>query len=303
MRGRIARLIALVLLCGGAMNAGAQSGNASVRVYVRATGSFADTETMLADVARADVLFIGEQHGHVPTHRFEAALLDGVGQRRGQIVLALEMFERDVQESLDAFLAGDMSEPVFMRDARAWPRYATDYKPLVDVAAARNWPVVAANVPRSIAAEVARLGLDALKRRPDAERALFAREVKCTSDSGPLRRLGPGSAGRATSAVPSDAAQVIERYYLAQCLKDETIAESIARAYASGARGGKRPLIVSVNGAFHTDFGGGLLTSTRRRLPDKRVVVVSLIPVEALEAVAVDARERDRADYVVFLPR
>ena len=90
-------------------------------------------------------------------------------------------------------------------------------------------------------------------------------------------------------------AAIVERFYLAQCLKDETMAESLARARAAGG-----PLVVHVNGAFHSDFGDGVPERVRRRLPKMRLAVISIIPVDDLDVVALTGADRNRADYVVF---
>ena len=76
------------------------------RVYDTRRQAFADLESMFADVAKADVMFVGEQHDDPNTHRLEAAMLDGLRRRGVPVTLSLEMFERDTQAGLDAYLAG-----------------------------------------------------------------------------------------------------------------------------------------------------------------------------------------------------
>src|SRR5512134_2482948 len=75
------------------------------RVYDTSRRAFSDFETMLADLARADVVLVGEQHDDPNTHRLEAAVLQGLLRRGTGITVSLEMFERDVQGVLDAYLA------------------------------------------------------------------------------------------------------------------------------------------------------------------------------------------------------
>ena len=107
----------------------------------------------------------------------------------------------------------------------------------------------------------------------------------------------------APAATPSRAvapALLVERYFAAQCLKDETMAESIAQAYTAGAIGGKRPLVVHINGAFHSDFGDGAVERTRRRLPTRRVAVLTFEAVRDLDRVVPDDETKKRADYVVY---
>src|SRR5262245_4082111 len=75
------------------------------RVFDTRRNAFGDFELMLADLARADVVLVGEQHDDPNTHRLEAAILQGLLRRNVQVAVSLEMFERDVQAGLDAYLA------------------------------------------------------------------------------------------------------------------------------------------------------------------------------------------------------
>ena len=76
--------------------------------------------------------------------------------------------------------------------------------------------------------------------------------------------------------------------------------ESIASAYAVGAAGGKSPLVIHFNGAFHSDFGLGTAERAKRRLPGKRIVVVTVLPVDRTDVAAPDESERKRADYLIY---
>ena len=152
------------------------------RVYRSGKKRFEDFESMLADVAKADVVFLGEQHDDPGTHRLERAALEGIARRRGKVVLALEMFERDAQPGLDDYLAGRVSEADFLKTARPWPKYTTDYRPLVELARAKGWPVVAGNVPRRLASLIGRKGLIGVDSLPAADRALMATQLTCPRD-------------------------------------------------------------------------------------------------------------------------
>jgi uncharacterized iron-regulated protein len=283
----------------------AQGSYVPQRVFDTTRGAFSDFEVMLADLARADVVFVGEQHDDPNTHRLERMVLEGLARRRPSLVVSLEMFERDVQEPLDHFLMGHMAEDEFLTASRPWPRYATDYKPLVDFAIAKDWPVVAANVPRALASDVSKSGLDVLKTKSDAQKKWFASDLKCPMDDEYFHRFAeamgehPATPGSGQSAAGAQR-QSLERFYASQCVKDETMAESSAQAWQIGATSGARPLVVHFNGAFHSDFAEGTAERTIRRLPGKRVAVLSILAVENLESPAPDAAERKRADYLVY---
>jgi uncharacterized iron-regulated protein len=268
------------------------------RVFDSRHKSLTDFEAMLADLARADVVLVGEQHDDPNTHRLEAAILQGLRRRGATATLSLEMFERDAQAQLDAYLNGTLAEDSFLAQSRPWPRYTTDYKPLVEFAKEQRWSVVAANVPRRHASAVAKSGLSAIDSLPPDERSQVARDLQCPLDTY-FKRFAdtmnshpvPGSEKQSAE----ERAATTERYYFAQCVKDETMAESIASA-AQNARGP----IVHYNGAFHTDFGTGVAERVRRRLPGKRVVIVTVLPVDDIDTIAPTPEDVTRADYLVY---
>lgn len=303
--GRNALLIAspawALALCIALTTAVAAQSYVPHRVFDNARGAFSDFEVMAAELARADVVFVGEQHDDPNTHRLELAILEALGRRGRPVVLSLEMFERDAQEPLEHFLMGHMEEAEFLKVSRPWPRYVTDYKPLVDFAIKKEWPVVAANVPRPLASEVAKGGLEVLTNKTESDRKLFAADLKCPTDDAYFKRFAEAMGGHpAPGASQEEGRRTTERYYYAQCLKDETMAESIAGALVSSRAGDKRATVVHFNGSFHSDFGHGTAERLRRRAPDARVMVVSIQPVTDLDVAIPSADDRNVGQYLVY---
>lgn len=254
------------------------------RVYDSQHKRWTDFETMAAELAKMDVIFLGEQHDDPSTHRMEAALLDAIARRRGNIVVSLEMFERDVQPVLDDYLAGRIDEPTFLKASRPWPNYPTDYRPLIEFAKAHGYRVVAANIPRKMASSASSKGIEAVSGLTDSTRRWAAAEFSCPKDHyfvrfGETMKEHPMGPGPAPSA--EEMAKLTERFYQSQCTKDETMAESIAWVKKSAPN---PPLVIHYNGAFHSDFSEGTAMRVQRRLPDARIAVVSAIPVPSLDS-------------------
>jgi uncharacterized iron-regulated protein len=247
-------------------------------------------------------VFFGEQHDDPETHFLEFALLEGMGRQRSQIVLSLEMFERDVQAELDRYLSGAVSESTFLATARPWPRYATDYRAMVQLARARGWKVIASNIPRPMASAISRRGMPALDSLTSLERTRAAAAMVCPTTDSYFKRFaeamgGHSAGGGPPSAGDSAAARAMTvRFYEAQCAKDETMAESIARELMT-ARG--QAVVLHVNGAFHSDFGLGTAERVRRRMPDIRSLTITAVPVENPGS-AVIGTHAGKADYVIF---
>ena len=226
----------------------------------------------LSDLASADVVFLGEQHGDPATHRLELAVLQGLHEAVGaRMILSFEMFERDVQPVLDAYLQGRIPEAEFLAKSRPWPNYATDYRPLVEYAKAHGLPVLASNVPRRLASLVAKQGLEALSGLSAEERRWAAATIDCPKDR-LWERFQETMQGH-----PGLGEAQIERMYLAQCLKDATMAESIARAAAADAGSA----FLHLNGAFHSDEGLGVPAQLGRLAPQLTSRVATALPADS----------------------
>jgi uncharacterized iron-regulated protein len=269
------------------------------RVFDTRTRAFTDFEAMIAELAHVDVVLVGEQHDDPNTHRLESALLQGLVRRNVPVTVSLEMFERDVQPALDAYLGGRNTEEDFLKTSRPWSRYSTDYRSLVEIAKDRSWPVIAANVPRKYASEIAKTGIASLSALPTAERALIAGSLQCPRDAYFDRfAASMGEHPGSTPATASTSLATLDRYYESQCAKDETMAESIAGSFERHD-GGPR-LIVHFTGAFHSDFGSGTLERVRLRLPGRRVVALSVLPLASLDNLAPDGEDLKRAEFLVY---
>jgi uncharacterized iron-regulated protein len=306
-RSRPFRLCSLVVLAAALGPAGCAAGPAppaapgpdpgAYRIHDARTGEPVPLARLVDRVAESRVLLFGEQHDDAVAHRLQLAILQGLAERGIPVVLGLESFERDVQGTLDAYLAGRVPEEELLRTARPWPNYAAAHRPLVELARREGWPVLASNLPRPLAARVSRGGLAALRDLPPAERARAAAQVDCPRDAyferfaAEMRRSASAHGGH--PGTMDDA--MVERFYEAQCLKDETMAESIHRALADPAT----RLVVHVHGAFHSDYRLGLVPRVERRAPAVPVLTLSALAVPD-PATADPVGHRDRADFVVF---
>lgn len=267
------------------------------RVYDTHKKAFIDFETLATRLSAADLVFVGEQHDDPATHRMELAILEGVARRRDSVVLALEMFERDVQPKLDGFLSGTLPEADFLRESRPWKNYPTDYRPLVELAKERRWPVVASNVPRPMASLVARAGLTALDTIPADSRANVAAAISCPEDDyfGKFRAVMGDLASHGPSGTAEDGKARLMRTYFAQCIKDETMGESVARAWQPGR------LVVHFNGSFHSDFRLGTPVRALQRAEGAKMLVVTALPVKDLDTLKPSKADRKRADYLLYV--
>ncbi len=259
------------------------------------TGEVLSLDAFLDVLAEADAVFLGETHIDETTHRVELAVYEGLLARRdGGVVLAMEMFERDVQPSLDAYLAGDIDEATFVSRARPWGNYRTAYRPLIERARVAGRPVLASNFPIGLRRRIAREGPEVLATlEGDAARQAPAE----------LRPNTPAYWRRVENAVRSHRAMVPgagsdsgddERLYATQTLWDNAMGETCALAMDEHPG----DLVLHVNGGFHSAYWDGTVRQLKLRKPDARVTTVAIAPVPN-PAVA-ELSGAPVADYVVF---
>src|SRR4030042_5103706 len=117
-------------------------------------GIILNLEQALEALMGYNAIFFGEEHDSRAAHEGELTLLTELAGQDASLVLALEMFERDVQDALNAYLEGTIPEDKFLELARPWPNYQEDYRPLIEFAKKKRIRVIAANVPRRAAVVV-----------------------------------------------------------------------------------------------------------------------------------------------------
>nr|WP_241824652.1 ChaN family lipoprotein [Salinivibrio sp. IB282] len=94
----------------------------------RANGEPLRLTQVTAQVADADVVLIGEWHGHPGVHRFQTELLSQLASEHS-VALSMEQFSRDAQPVLNQYLAGEIGEDTLKRQANAWDNYDGSYRP------------------------------------------------------------------------------------------------------------------------------------------------------------------------------
>lgn len=230
------------------------------------TGAAADLDQIVEAVGRADVVFLGEQHDDKIGHELQLKIFRRAIEkyhRNRNIVLSLEMFERDVQTVLDEYLADLISEQHFLRASRPWNNYQGDYRPLVELAKENNLRVAAANAPRRYVNMTARQGREALaKLSPEAKLWLaplpYEKASQAYADK--FNRLMGGTHDGPSKILDS------------QSLWDATMAHSIAESLKKT----DNALVINLNGSFHSENRLGTVEHLFHYRPKTRVLVVTM---------------------------
>jgi len=105
-------------------------------------------EQLAKRLANADVVVIGEYHGHHASHLLQAQLQLALFQQQPQQTLSMEQFETNQQDALNQYLAGSIGEP--LPNNHLWTSRPTGnalMMPLERVMAATTKTTTAATAP------------------------------------------------------------------------------------------------------------------------------------------------------------
>lgn len=292
------RLLIFLLLGLLGLSANAQISADHYRVYAVKAGKEVTLETIVQDMASADVLFFGEEHNDSVGHYPEMTLLEMMNRSYpGKVALSMEMFDRDVQPVMNEYLRGGIKEKHFKKDARVWSNYA-DYQPMIEYARTNHLEVICANAASRYTNLAGREGQQALMALPQESRKFMAPLPYDTASGSYYDKLMALMGHTATdSAAPVPMATTMDGFSLimAQSLWDATMAWSIAE-YVKKHKGNK---VFQVNGRFHSDEHFAIVTQLKSYSPKTKVLVISTGPDETFPFVDW-SKFQQLGDYIII---
>ena len=141
----------------------------------KSNGKSISYEKMLKSLEDADIVFFGELHNNTINHWLELQVFKSLYQKHhSNLALGLEMLESDNQLIVDEYLDGTIQERHFLKEAKLWNNYKTDYHPIVDFAFRNQLKVIATNIPQRYSNLVYREGLSALDSISDIGKSYIA---------------------------------------------------------------------------------------------------------------------------------
>jgi uncharacterized iron-regulated protein len=258
-----------LLFCLAISVAKAQLEPKNFKIYNTATKSIVNLDSLVNNCAQTDVIFFGEEHNDSIAHLLEAEILRKLHGRNANICLSLEMFERDVQPTMNDYLNGLIREKNFLKDCRVWSNYK-DYKPLVEFAKTNKLKVVCANAPGRYSNMAGRLGPNSLRDIDPISKNYIAPLPYAMASGGYYDKLKQLTSHRNDSA-PAPAMMNNFNLIAAQSLWDATMAYSISQCLKEN----KKSKVFQVNGRFHSDEFFAIVTQLKTYRPKTKCVVIS----------------------------
>jgi len=228
-------------------------------------------------IARARAIFVGEQHDNPHHHFVQSRIYELATQQPGATGLGLEMLSRNHQDALSAFVTGSLDEPAFLKAVdweQSWGYSYGFFREMLQRCRTLGFPAFALNAPRTLSRAVSQKGLEGLD---EDERAALPELVVGPAEHREFVRQAYG-----VHSTRRFVERRFERFYRAQLLWDETMAESLARALSGP---GHPARVVVLAGEGHT----------RRAAIPERLQRRGDFPY--LTILAVEADERDDAIF------
>ncbi|MHB8707720.1 MAG: ChaN family lipoprotein [Desulfuromonadales bacterium] len=230
------------------------------------TGTPVREEEMLTAVTDARIVYVGETHDNPASHRVELAILQAMAERwPGQVSLGMEMLTRKQQAVLDRWVANELSEKEFLKEADWYSVWSMDfalYRDLLIYARDHRIPVIGLNAEKEL---VKAIGRQLPAELPEEERArLPEMDMADPYQTAMVEAIYGGHAG---------GDNLLAGFQRVQTLWDETMAESIVSHLLTCLDGSQRMVVLA--GGNHVRYGFGIPRRVYRRMPTSYVLVGS----------------------------
>ena len=300
---RLRALVTVILLAAGVARAAeppaggpGQEHPLTGRVWDVAAAQFITTETLVARLAPARFILLGERHDHPGHHVLQASVVRGVAATGRRPTVAFEMLAADQAPALAAHLRDSPRDAAGLGEAVGWSRSGWPawslYQPIAEAALAAGLPLATANLPAGTARAVARGDVGALPPalvrthgldRPAAPEMQAAMEAE----------MRDSHCGQLPDTV-------LPAMVTAQRARDAAMAERLLAAAGDGA--------VLIAGVGHVRTDRGVPIYLTARAPGAAVASLAFVEVATGRAAPTDYAERFGGarlpfDYVWFTTR
>ncbi|HWY11311.1 MAG TPA: ChaN family lipoprotein [Bacteroidia bacterium] len=223
-------------------------------------GNKASYDQLLNEAKKADIILFGELHDNPVCHWLQREITeDLLADKKENLVLGAEMFEADDQIALNEYLTGKTSEKTMKEEVKLWNNFATDYKPLLDIAKANKLKFVACNIPRRYANMVYSRGEKSLDSIDvEAKKWMAPYPIKYDSTLKCYKEIFENAGGHGGQNLPKS-----------QAYKDATMAYFILKNWSKGKT------FIHYNGAYHSNNHQGIEWYLKQQNPNLKILVIS----------------------------
>jgi len=238
---------------------------------------------MIKSLEDADIILFGELHNNPIAHWMELEVTKDLFASKGEnLVLGAEMFEADNQLIIDEYFKGFFKAKKFEAEAKLWPNYPTDYKPLLEFAKENNIRFIATNVPRRYASIVHKKGLEELENLPE--------ESKTYLPPLPIVYDPEQPAYKDMLEMMKDMPHANDNLPKAQAIKDATMAHFILKNFKKGQQ------FLHFEGSYHSDNYQGIVWYLKQANPELKIMTIT--STEQANVESIQDENKNIADFI-----
>ncbi|WP_319408137.1 ChaN family lipoprotein [uncultured Desulfosarcina sp.] len=209
-----------------------------------ATASVVSREQLIADMADARVVYVGENHTNPSHHAIQLEIIKALAQTTDHLVIGMEMFDHTYQPVLDQWTAGKLDQNAFLAKTHWYANWRFDfglYRDILEFAKEKGLRVIALNVPFYIPSRIRVGGLASLS---EADRMQLP-DIIDTTDADHRAYLE-----KIFNLHAFSGSDTFEFFYEAQCTWEDAMAEAVAKNMESG-----KMVVLAGNGHIIRKFG------------------------------------------------
>jgi uncharacterized iron-regulated protein len=252
-------------------------------------GKNAKYKSLIKEAEDADIIFFGELHNNPISHWFQLELTKDLYSKLGDdLMLGAEMFEADNQLILNEYLADQVSQKSFEKEARLWDNYKTDYKPLVEFSKENKLKFIATNIPRRYASVVHKNGFEGLEEISDEAKRYIAPlpieyDPELKGYKAMIEMMSGMGGGHANPNLPK-----------AQAIKDATMAHFILENWQKGKT------FIHYNGTYHSNNFEGIVWYLKQTKPSLNIITIASVEQDTIA----DLKQENigLADFILCIP-
>ncbi|WP_207680994.1 ChaN family lipoprotein [Desulfonema magnum] len=193
------------------------------RIISVQTGLPVSSDILWADLDTVQVIYVGEKHRYAAHHRVQLKVIKELFKRYPELSIGMEMFDRSYQHVLNLWSSGKLDQEIFLKKTHWYANWKFDfelYHDILNFIKEKNIPLVGLNIPFHIPPKIAVGGIDSLM---DDDRKYIPEKIN-VSDTDHRAYVQevfthhPHIRGRDN----------FENFYVAQCVWDDAMAESVA---------------------------------------------------------------------------
>lgn len=277
-------LLLIIIIPDGAVYAGKPAYE-----LFNANGRSVRYKKLLRQAEKADIILFGELHNNPISHWLQLELATALFETYGdQLILGAEMFEADNALILSEYVSGVIRTRNFEAEAKLWPNYKTDIKPLVEFARENSIDFKATNVPRRYAAAVNHGGFEALEELSEEAKTLLPPLPVVFDPELPQYMKMADMMGHMGAHGSSN--NIVK----AQALKDATMAHFILQNYEPGK------IFLHFHGSFHSDFYEGIMWYLLQADPSLNILTIATTELDDEGRLPED--RIGAADFIIATP-